>query len=337
MDSDIQLYSTKVSVLSIPRENFWLFKSGVLRLLYRAEEGYRSSSDYDPDLSASSADDDTSSKSSEDLDGLESEDDGLFFHLAFTPGEVTLMTATKWIKRFLKEPMKMCPEATLLETQFLVLQVLSDGLNIGKTILQVTEPLAEDGISLFFISNFFSDIVLVPAKKKQRVLEVLAQDRETSPTDGPSQIEDQTFELFKEQSIKPQVVTSKVVLTGARTGESSAVLKHTAELLARSGTGPGEAFSSYFAITRTATGEVSLMLPEAKVPYDRSRIMGSLDPYYPVLIDLSKLPTNLKGIVAGVASRLVRSGLTGMSYMSLGRSGLVLTPDDKVDQVKQLM
>lgn len=56
--------------------------------------------------------------------------------------------------------------------------------------------------------------------------------------------------------------------------------------------------------------------------------MGSLqDYYYPIFIDLKKLPLDLKGIVAGIASKLLTMNIDEMSYLSLGRSGVVLIPD----------
>ncbi|VEU23134.1 DEKNAAC104014 [Brettanomyces naardenensis] len=414
--NETQLYTTKVSILTIPRDEFWLFKSGVLQIIYRLADHYEGGgngglggdSRYDTDLSASSDNEasandgsavngnslggairdstgggsfsgsidnsltgsiDNSLQGYSDIEGIEVGDDGLFFHLAFTVEEVTLMCSSKIIKKYLGKTLKFCKEhlqeekqPTLLEDKFLVLQVFSDGLNIGKKILELTEPLSLCGISLFFISNFFSDIVLVPVKEKQKVLEVLkgmegekmgqpkqmkVEENFSAPASPLTDLETTTFDLFKSKLIKPKLIGDvKLLLTGARSGDCANVLKRTAEALSRLNTGREDDtydFPSYFAITRTSTGEIGLMLPQedeelAKLNYDKSTIMGSLqDSYYPVFINLSNLPLDLKGIVAGVASKLLKSGLNEMSYLSFGKSGVVLIPDNYYDRVEEVL
>ncbi|QPG74208.1 hypothetical protein FOA43_001532 [Brettanomyces nanus] len=337
--------------------------------------GTRNDMKYDTDLSASSMSSSSSSACSNsnklDLGYLELEDfaqvedDGLFFHLAFAMEEVTLMCSHKLMKRYLGKTMEFCrkclepsEQPTLLEEKFLMLQVFSDGLNIGKKILELTEPLSLDGISLFFISNFFSDIVLIPAKDRRKALTILNRiskkqtqiQEELKPEKKPD-LESKTFELFKSQLIQPKLIDKvKLLLTGARSGDCGNVLKRTAEALCKlntdrveDGKNKDDNFPAYFAITRTCTGEISLMLPQEademrKLNYDKSTIMGSLqDSYYPVFIDLSNLPLDLKGIVAGVASKLVKSGLNEMSYLSFGKSGVVLIPDNFHDTVEQIL
>ncbi|KAF6015352.1 hypothetical protein HII13_000289 [Brettanomyces bruxellensis] len=396
--NETQIYTTKVSILTIPRSEFWIFKGGILRLIYRLADHYGrrfggqgGRFGYDMDLSASSLSgsensNSDSEKSEEDNSvrdgetkeeysgslqplGVETDDDGLFFHLAFASDEVTLMCSSKLIRKYLGKTLNFCEgclpkekQPTLLNEKFLILQVSSDGMNIGKKILELTEPLSLDGISLFFISNFFTDVVLFPAKDKQRVLAILRKmseqkddpDAEELHQRQERDLETKTFNLFGSKQIKPELVaTTKLILTGARSGDSANVLRNTAEALSRLDTDIDSSkgdekckstqFPAHFAITRNTTGEISMMLPQSeaefrKLNYDKSTIMGSLqDSYCPITIDLSGLPLDLKGIVAGVASRLLRLGINEMSYLSFGKSGMVLIPDNFQGTVERFL
>jgi hypothetical protein len=259
---------------------------------------------------------------------------------------VTLICSTRLIRKHLWKAIKLDKESTLISDEFFIIQVFSDGLNIGKKILELTEPLSLNNISLFFISNYFSDLVLVPIKDKVKALEILKKvESEDNVNLYGEELEHKTFELFKNNDIRPKLVTDvRLVLTGARSGDFIAVLKQTAESIARLNTesiSGKNAFPEYFAITRTPTEEIGLLLPYEtielnKLKFSRSNIMGSLqDYYYPIFVDLKKLPLDLKGIVAGMASKLLRMGIDEMSYLSLGRSGIVLIPDTFKEKVQE--
>lgn len=384
--TDTQLFKSKISILTIPRENFWIFKSGILEILYKLIDAYenRSNSRYsfndDDDNDDNTCYDDTdrlsissiSDKSfDESIDKNKSEDeyrlsnstysinednyseeieedDGLFFHLAFTSEEVTLMCSTKIMKKYLSKAMKLDSNSTLISDEFFIIQVFSDGSNIGKKILELTQPLSLNNISLFFISNYFSDLVLVPIKEKSKALKILEESNGKDEDDVNSYINDlelKTFELFKNNNIKPKFVTKvKLLLTGARSGDCSEVLKQTAESISRLNTENlvynKRTFPEFFAITRTPTEEIGLLLPYDnedlnKLKFSKVNIMGSLqDYYYPIFIDLKSLPIDLKGIVAGMASKLLRMDINEMSYLSLGKSGIVLIPDMFRDKVE---
>ncbi|KAG0684558.1 hypothetical protein C6P40_000514 [Pichia californica] len=395
--TETQLFTSKISILTIPRDNFWIFKSGILEILYVLIDVYenRSNSRYsDNDISSlSSSSDDKSfddnyisnsnlnlnlNKNSYDaisnsnsnnlinneLDSFSDsrsinnlyndnqiEDDGYFFHLAFTTEEITLMCSTKLIKKYLNKAMKLDSNSTLISDEFFIIQVFSDGSNIGKKILELTKPLSLNNISLFFISNYFSDLVLIPIKDKSKTLKILNQIEYEGENDSYKEarsddLELKTFELFKENNIKPKLVTDvKLVLTGARSGDCVEILKQTAESISRLNTedlkkGNKKNFPEYFAITRTPTEEIGLLLPYDynelnKLKFSKNNIMGSLeDYYYPIFIDLKKLPLDLKGIVSGMASKLLRMDIDEMSYLSLGKSGIVLIPDMFREQVE---
>lgn len=59
--------------------------------------------------------------------------------------------------------------------EYVVIEVDGQGLEAGQRVLELTAPLAMAGISIFFITTYFSDYILVPCKAKQTVLTTLQQ------------------------------------------------------------------------------------------------------------------------------------------------------------------
>ena len=47
---------------------------------------------------------------------------------------------------------------------YVVMQVDGEGLSAGQRVLELTSPLAMAGISIFFITTYFSDYILVPLR-----------------------------------------------------------------------------------------------------------------------------------------------------------------------------
>lgn len=372
--SDTQLFKSEISILTIPRENFWIFKSGILEIIFELIDAYdnRSNSRYSDNdgssitsnesLSIGSGISHSASKGKIDNDSIknvenlmedlgldnEIEDDGMFFHLAFSKEEVTLMCSSLLMDKYLNKAIKFDLKSTLISDKFFIIQVFSDGSNIGKKILELTQPLSLNNISLFFISNYFSDLVLVPTKDKIKALEILNEIQKKDENNNEETLERKTFELLKSKNIKPKFYSEiKLLLTGARVGDSVEVLRQTAESISRLNTenidnndNKCKNFPSYFAITRTPSEEIGLLLPYDnfemnKLNFSKSNIMGSLqDYYYPIFIDLKELPLDLKGIVAGMASNFLKMGINEMSYLSLGKSGIVLIPDTFRDLVE---
>lgn len=372
--SDTQLFKSEISILTIPRENFWIFKSGILEIIFELIDAYdnRSNSRYSDNdgssitsnesLSIGSGISHSASKGKIDNDSIknvenlmedlgldnEIEDDGMFFHLAFSKEEVTLMCSSLLMDKYLDKAIKFDLKSTLISDKFFIIQVFSDGSNIGKKILELTQPLSLNNISLFFISNYFSDLVLVPTKDKIKALEILNEIQKKDENNNEETLERKTFELLKSKNIKPKFYSEiKLLLTGARVGDSVEVLRQTAESISRLNTenidnndNKCKNFPSYFAITRTPSEQIGLLLPYDnfemnKLNFSKSNIMGSLqDYYYPIFIDLKELPLDLKGIVAGMASNFLKMGINEMSYLSLGKSGIVLIPDTFRDLVE---
>lgn len=59
--------------------------------------------------------------------------------------------------------------------EYVVVQVEGEGLDADQRVLELTGPLAMAGISIFFITTYFSDYILVPVKARHTVVTTLQQ------------------------------------------------------------------------------------------------------------------------------------------------------------------
>ncbi|KAK6461899.1 hypothetical protein DFJ63DRAFT_206127 [Scheffersomyces coipomensis] len=283
-----------------------------------------------------------------DNEDNQDEESNYFFHIALTPLECTIICSTKLMKIYFKNPIKICKslnydDVKIIDQNFLSLQVDSDGsFDNSLRILELTKPLSQNNISLFFLSSHFNDIVLIPYIFKEKVINILTKKNFefsdisnsyimtsndysplsiNSPTSQDNQeynidideeydskiLENKTFKLFKQANIKPIINRNvKLLLTGARAGEVNNSILKTAKILSSF-----DSIPDYFAITRTSINEVSLILPKStklrtKMGFDSKNIIGSTqDIIIPITIDFSTLPLDSTGIVAGVASKLI--------------------------------
>lgn len=85
----------------------------------------------------------------------------------------------------------------------MILSVISAGLDAAGRVMELTSPLALAGIPIFFISTYYSDFILVPAKERDNVVKAL-------DTKG--------FELSENQS---QFVNASAYAGRTRTGSAA--------------------------------------------------------------------------------------------------------------------
>lgn len=303
------------------------------------------------------------------------EEDDYFFHVAYSPTECTIICSKEESRRYFEQPLAICKQlgyqdVMLLDESYLNLLIDAEGeFNNSERILELTRPLSAHKISLFFLSSHFTDIVLIPYHLKDQVVRILTKNNfefshvsqsylvnpniSTSATESPgsphetiSELEDNTLKLFRDAQIMPQINKKvRLLLTGARPGQ----VKHTINKAAQC-VSSGEV-PEYFAITRTSLNEISLILPgsarrRSAMGFDYRRIIGSaLDTIVPISLDLTKLPLDATGIVAGLASRLFTSiksvpealGTFDMSYLSMARSAILMIPRENLIVVSRMI
>lgn len=308
----------------------------------------------------------------EEEEDIEQEAEESFFHIAYTPAECTVICATTDFELLFKKPLSVClrlgyTDVVVIDNLFFSLQVDNEGQDNGsERILEFTRPLSELGISLFFLSSHYSDIVLIPQSFREQVVEILAlknfvyspntnsymvgyDQRDLLPEQPVTlrNLQKDTQQLFRNANIRPKIhKNKKCLLTGARPGEVKSSIDKTSACIA-AGTVP-----DYFALTRTANDEMSLLLPgsqkkRAKLGFDSRSIVGlSLDAIIPITVDLSKLPLDSTGIVAGLASSLLESMKTidsselvtlEMNYLSMACSAVIMIPEENLAIVTKMI
>lgn len=308
----------------------------------------------------------------EEEDDIEQEAEESFFHIAYTPTECTVICATNDFEQLFRKPLSVClklgyNDVVVIDNLFFSLQIDNEGQDNGsERILEFTRPLSELGISLFFLSSHYSDIVLIPQSFREQVVEILALknfvyspntnsymvgygQRDEVPEEPAAlkNLQKVTQQLFRNANIRPRIHKSKkCLLTGARPGEVKNSIDKTSACIA-AGTVP-----EYFAMTRTANDEMSLLLPgslkkRAKLGFDSRSIVGlSPDAIIPITVDLSKLPLDSTGIVAGLASSLLESmkatdledlPTLEMNYLSMACSAVIMIPEENLAIVTKMI
>lgn len=303
-------------------------------------------------------------------------DDNYFFHIAFTPIECTVICSSHLMKKLFEEPLNLCQQLNydkvkLIDESFLSLLIDSDGsFDNSSQILELTKPLSENDISLFFLSSHFSNIVLIPYNLKEKVIAILSKqnfefsdisnsyvvsqiddNREQEDVDISQEVEainleSKAFQLLKQTNIQPRINSNaNLLLTGARPGEVKNTILKAAKNIS-SGTIP-----EYFSITRTSVNEVSLLLPKSPrkrslMGFSSKNIIGSIqDVIIPITVDLYKLPLDSTGIVAGLASKIINGvKLTAqtdypfeMNYLSMAQSAIIMVPKENLSLVSDIL
>ncbi|KAF1991174.1 hypothetical protein K402DRAFT_417229 [Aulographum hederae CBS 113979] len=64
---------------------------------------------------------------------------------------------------------------SITKDNYIVMQVDGEGLDAGQRVLELTSPLAMAGISIFFITTYFSDYILVPHRCRGQVIHALEE------------------------------------------------------------------------------------------------------------------------------------------------------------------
>ncbi|RPB26930.1 hypothetical protein L211DRAFT_779960 [Terfezia boudieri ATCC MYA-4762] len=282
------------------------------------------------------------------LTSLEVTDDAHdFVNISVTPVECSVVCSKDLVERLFRPIISRLNSSTkgdvvIGEDDFVVLQVDGEGLDAGKRVLDLTSPLAFAGISIFFITTYFSDYILVPAKNRAHVTKALEKQgfafekhsdsfvathhRSTSAssissvpsTPLPTTIEEleaKTFATLKRQNVVPTVSTNtRLVLCAGRRRVSRAGTTMRSDdgglylgLVKCLVSQP-----EFLSVTLTNHEPASLLLQKDLLPMFGSTdsLLGTKgDVLIPIVLDLRGLPVESTGIVCGVAGRLV--GRTG--------------------------
>ncbi|KAI2929337.1 hypothetical protein CBS63078_1783 [Aspergillus niger] len=104
-----------------------------------------------------------------------------FLNFSITPVECSIMCPRQLaneyfaplVNKFVQSNSSGQSRLSISHDDFIALQVYGEGLEAGQRVLELTSPLAMAGISIFFISTYFSDYIIVPLRSKTQVIEAL--------------------------------------------------------------------------------------------------------------------------------------------------------------------
>ncbi|CAG8900271.1 unnamed protein product [Penicillium egyptiacum] len=171
IDAQVHFLEECVVLVHIPLELYPYFLKSVLRLIF----------DETPRLEEKTDDD----AAIDDFDNASELGSAYkppaFMNVSITPVEVSVMCPRRLVDRHFVPVMNQLDQLDdslrsrliVSENDYIAMQVLGQGLEAGKRVLELTSPLALAGISIFFISTYFSDYIVVPKQSKASVISAL--------------------------------------------------------------------------------------------------------------------------------------------------------------------
>ncbi|MCJ1380741.1 hypothetical protein MMC17_003850 [Xylographa soralifera] len=272
-----------------------------------------------------------------------------FLNISITPIECSVVCskilAQEYFAPLVPLKQKKTPtesdQITISGEDFVVISVEGEGLDAGQRVLELTSPLAMAGISIFFITTYFSDYILVPLKSRSAVIRTLeargfafeksaeayvnvaAHHRNASSTSSfevplpitpppatVSELQARTFALLRRRAIVPKVHRDiRLVQCAGRRDFLGNGLSAAQDLQLQIGLTRCIVHPPRFlSLTLTESEPPSLLLEKHSLPHfgGEDVLLGSKDDFLiPITLNLEPLPFEATGIVCGVAGKLV--------------------------------
>ncbi|KAK7409710.1 hypothetical protein QQX98_008091 [Neonectria punicea] len=113
-----------------------------------------------------------------ELQGLTSDGQHGFLNISVTPIECSLVCHSSWAQNVFEPVLKTLSRVaaktvSISKDSYMILSVISAGLDAAGRVMELTSPLALAGIPLFFITTYYSDFILVPTKEREKVTQSL--------------------------------------------------------------------------------------------------------------------------------------------------------------------
>ncbi|KAK7708621.1 hypothetical protein SLS64_006723 [Diaporthe eres] len=101
-----------------------------------------------------------------------------FLNVSVTPIECSIVCNETWSRTVFEPVIKQLPKnsaktVSISAESYCVLRVSSPGADAGSRVVDLTSPLALAGISIFFITTYYSDFLIVPSRSRQNVVQAL--------------------------------------------------------------------------------------------------------------------------------------------------------------------
>lgn len=112
------------------------------------------------------------------IEGITADNKHSFLNISVTPIECSVVCHSSWAKNIFEPVIKALPEefrgqVSVSKDAYNVFSVSSAGMEAGQRVMDLTAPLAMAGIPIFFITTYYTDFILVPAKDRHTVGQAL--------------------------------------------------------------------------------------------------------------------------------------------------------------------
>ncbi|KAJ5176866.1 uncharacterized protein N7482_002743 [Penicillium canariense] len=368
IDAQVQFLEEHLVLVHIPLELYPYFLKPVLRLILDEisplEDGEKDEDDFLADMESISD------------EGSEYRAPA-FLNVSITPVEVSVICPRRLVEKYFDPLINQLSQIDISlrsrvhisENDYIAMQVLGQGLEAGRRVLELTSPLAMAGISIFFISTYFSDYILVPLRSKSNVISALENrgfqfenantafvnplsptgERKlsevipplTPPPSSVAELQTRTFENLRKHQILPAVDDSlRLVQCAAhhqynREESSMSILRNalTTVLLVDE--------PRFLSLTLAALDPAASLLLEKRLLPRFARqsdyedgsglLLGSKEDYLiPIMLDLRDLPLEASGIVCGVAGRLAEATNGSSRSVTSGNASIASGNDSSV-------
>ena len=243
---------------------------------------------------------DLGAEPSPEFRGLAVDNQHGFLNVSVTPIECSVVCHSAWTKNVFEPFIRGLPKdsaksITISRDTYLILSVISAGMDAASRVMELTSPLALAGIPIFFITTYYSDFILVPSKARWNVTQALlargfelaenqtsfvnqssyphakGPSRSNTPpvTPPPStvaELQTRTFDLLKKRNVLPVIDPDLrlVQCAGKETSQWSSEIPQRPSL-SRQVTGNGYRHSWLDSIdTKLYTGMVSALVSQPR-------------------------------------------------------------------------
>ncbi|KAF2744916.1 hypothetical protein M011DRAFT_495935 [Sporormia fimetaria CBS 119925] len=164
LSAHIQFLDTQLALIHIPLHLYSNFLQTVLRLLLPTEPSSDSSANGNGAVQPPKA----------------WPYEHPFVNISVTPVECSVVCSRTLAERLFvpaRDALDAASRAQIAITNddFIVMQIDGEGLDAGQRVLELTSPLALAGVSIFFITTYFSDYILVPQRHRAQVVRALEE------------------------------------------------------------------------------------------------------------------------------------------------------------------
>ncbi|KAL5594759.1 hypothetical protein BROUX41_001673 [Berkeleyomyces rouxiae] len=117
-----------------------------------------------------------------------------FLNITVTPLECSIVCHYEWAKNVFVPVIDLLPkncaeQVTISKDTYMVMSVISAGMDAASRVMELTSPLALAGIPIFFITTYYSDFICVPVKERHNVNSALfAHGFQLSSENGSSYV-----------------------------------------------------------------------------------------------------------------------------------------------------